>query len=231
MPDNNFSYIVFFARIESRLVGQVDPGDFQAHVVKQIRLWCSRRGLPTPTEIFGDPAPRGGHSIDYSFALLLGLVEPETLVVVPSLAHFAPTFGGLLRCLDAIASLNGRIASIEEHIEPLRASEAVALLKALAQMEMRVGPNPSPPESPTNPPIRRYRGGKRPYGFNVVSGEQGLGLVPNPEEQIVIERAKALRATGQSFREIARALRDEGLASSNGEPLYAIQIARMVKKH
>jgi len=163
---------------------------------------------------------------------MLDKVGPETLVVVPSLAHLAPTVEGLLGCLDAIAKQGGCIASIEDQIEPLRASEAVALLKALAQTALRVGPNPSPPESPTHPPIRRYRGGKRPYGFNVVGGEQGLGLglVPNPEEQMMIERAKALRATGQSLRKIARALHDEGLSNSSGEPLHAIQIARIVKR-
>lgn len=230
MSTNNNSLAIFFARIEPHLVGQVDPGDFKALVVKQTRQWCSHRGLPTPIEIFGDPAPRVGDGIDYSFTLLLGLVEPETLVVVPSLAHFAPTFEGVRTCLDAIARLDGRIASIEDHIEPLRSSEAVAVMKALAQMAKRVGPVPSPPKSPTNTDIRRYRGGKRPYGFKLVDGEQGLDLVPNPEEMKVIERAKALRATGQSFRKIAQALCEEGLARSNGEPLHAIQIARMVKR-
>lgn len=48
----------------------------------------------------------------------------------------------------------------------------------------------------------RYRGGKRPYGFNIVDGE----LVKVPLEQEMITLARSLRAQGEPLRSIRATL-------------------------
>jgi DNA invertase Pin-like site-specific DNA recombinase len=45
---------------------------------------------------------------------------------------------------------------------------------------------------------RLYNGGKRQFGWDLVDGR----LVPNVTEQAVIERMKAMRANGATYREI-----------------------------
>jgi DNA invertase Pin-like site-specific DNA recombinase len=47
-----------------------------------------------------------------------------------------------------------------------------------------------------------YNGGKRPFGHDVVHGR----LVENAAEQAVLTRMRAMRAEGQSYRAIARAV-------------------------
>jgi putative DNA-invertase from lambdoid prophage Rac len=49
------------------------------------------------------------------------------------------------------------------------------------------------------------RGGKRPFGFDVVNDR----LVPNANEQVAIARMKALRAKGAPLREISKAIASE----------------------
>ena len=45
---------------------------------------------------------------------------------------------------------------------------------------------------------QRYNGGKRQFGWDVVDGR----LVPNAAEQAIIERMKAMRASGATYRQI-----------------------------
>ena len=47
-----------------------------------------------------------------------------------------------------------------------------------------------------------YGGGKRPFGFDVAEDK----LVPNADEQAAIERMKAMRRHGATYREIGDAI-------------------------
>lgn len=48
-----------------------------------------------------------------------------------------------------------------------------------------------------------FSGGKRPYGFDIVKeGDKIQRMVPNAGEQAVIERMKAMRANGDTYRKI-----------------------------
>ena len=61
---------------------------------------------------------------------------------------------------------------------------------------------------------RPQDGGQPPYGFTVA--EDGKTLVPNAEEQAVLDRIAELRATGASLRAIVRHLEDEGFTTRSG---------------
>jgi len=52
---------------------------------------------------------------------------------------------------------------------------------------------------------RLFNGGKRPFGFDIVGERPDLRLVPNAQEQAALERARALRDEGKSYRDIADA--------------------------
>jgi len=56
----------------------------------------------------------------------------------------------------------------------------------------------------------------------------GKTLLANRAEQKVIEKARALKATGMSLRGISTALAAEGLLARNGKPFLAPQVQRMV---
>jgi putative DNA-invertase from lambdoid prophage Rac len=47
-----------------------------------------------------------------------------------------------------------------------------------------------------------FSGGKRPYGFDIVQDGDVQRIVPNATEQAVIERMKAMRAAGATYRAI-----------------------------
>jgi putative DNA-invertase from lambdoid prophage Rac len=47
-----------------------------------------------------------------------------------------------------------------------------------------------------------FSGGKRPYGFDIVEAGDVRRLVPNATEQAAIERMKAMRADGATYRAI-----------------------------
>ena len=47
-----------------------------------------------------------------------------------------------------------------------------------------------------------FGGGRRPFGFDIVQDGDVQRMVPNATERAVIERMKAMRANGATYREI-----------------------------
>ena len=68
-----------------------------------------------------------------------------------------------------------------------------------------------------------YCGGLVPYGQMLVSGE----LVTNPNEQAIINRAKALKAEGHSLRTIATMFSNEGLKTRKDTDFSHVLVSRM----
>jgi DNA invertase Pin-like site-specific DNA recombinase len=69
-------------------------------------------------------------------------------------------------------------------------------------------------------------GGLAPYGTRL--GEDGRTLVPNAEEQAIIEEARALRASGVTIRGVAATLATRGMLSRVGRPFGVTQIVRLL---
>jgi DNA invertase Pin-like site-specific DNA recombinase len=68
----------------------------------------------------------------------------------------------------------------------------------------------------------KYTGGFPPYGYT--ADEEG-NLIEHPGEQIIVRRARELRAQGHTLRAVACAL---GTNQRTGKPFAASQIARMM---
>jgi hypothetical protein len=51
-----------------------------------------------------------------------------------------------------------------------------------------------------------FNGGKRPFGFDIEGEGKDRRLVPNANEQDALAHARAMRADGKTFRDIAAAL-------------------------
>lgn len=75
--------------------------------------------------------------------------------------------------------------------------------------------------------VRRAQGkatNHAPWGYLAEDGT----LVPNPHEQAIAERARALRAEGLSFHRIRAQLTAEGYTSRRGHPLAYDAVYKMV---
>ena len=53
-----------------------------------------------------------------------------------------------------------------------------------------------------SPSQRVFSGGSRPFGSDIVLDGETSRLVPNPAEMSVIERMRAMRKNGETFRAI-----------------------------
>ena len=68
-----------------------------------------------------------------------------------------------------------------------------------------------------------YCGGSVPYGQMLENGE----LVSNPNEQVIINRAKTLKAEGHSLRTIATMFSNEGLKTRKDTDFSHVLVSRM----
>lgn len=74
---------------------------------------------------------------------------------------------------------------------------------------------------------RNERVGNLPFGFQLA--ENGICLVPNPEEQASIARIIDLRATGFTLREIADELNRDGIMTRRGSTWHHVYVANILK--
>ena len=71
-----------------------------------------------------------------------------------------------------------------------------------------------------------YAAGAPPLGFRA----EGRQLVPDPDEQAVVQRIVELRSDGTSLRRIAATLTAEGLAPKRGGAWHPQQVARVLDR-
>lgn len=79
---------------------------------------------------------------------------------------------------------------------------------------------------------KRARGeriGKIPRGMRLA--DDGVHLVPNEQERAVIERARALRAGGLSFADVAARLAEEGHRTRAGRPFRRNGVHAMLRRY
>jgi DNA invertase Pin-like site-specific DNA recombinase len=75
---------------------------------------------------------------------------------------------------------------------------------------------------------RGERIGTVPYGYRLA--DDGRHLLPEPAEQAVIDKVRALRQVPLPLRQIVDRLEQEGVRGRRGHPLRLTQVARMVSR-
>ena len=73
-------------------------------------------------------------------------------------------------------------------------------------------------------------GGLVPYGFSKIGSGREARLVENPDEVVVLERVRELRAGKMSLDRISLALESDGLLNRVGKPFNRKQIDRLLKR-
>lgn len=71
-----------------------------------------------------------------------------------------------------------------------------------------------------------YGGGRPAYGTMAANRE----LVPNPDEEAIVERVVTMRRQGSSYRQIATSLSNEGLTNRSGGPWNPNQVRRITQR-
>lgn len=71
-----------------------------------------------------------------------------------------------------------------------------------------------------------YGGGRPAYGYRATGGT----LEANPDELAIVDQVTRLRASGASYREIARALVDAGLTTRSGGQWNPNQVRRIAQR-
>lgn len=72
-------------------------------------------------------------------------------------------------------------------------------------------------------------GGSPPYGYSVVGKGHSATLVPNPEEQGLIQVVRTLAATGRAIEGIRGDIERRGFRNRHGKPFAWVQIRRMIE--
>ena len=75
---------------------------------------------------------------------------------------------------------------------------------------------------------RGERVGAIPYGSRL--DDDGIHLLPEPSERVVVALARELRADGLSLRAVSAELDARGYVARSGRPFLAPQVARMVAR-
>jgi len=134
---------------------------------------------------------------------------------------------------DALATaekLNKRGKGLVSICEKLDTTSAIGeffftLLASLAQMERKLIGERTAAALAQKRSNGEKTGGSVPYGYRVQDGR----LIPDPEQQCIIERIRELRAEGRSYQGIADILAEEGTYNRRGRKFAETQIIRILK--
>ena len=77
--------------------------------------------------------------------------------------------------------------------------------------------------------IGGHIGGEAPYGYCKIGTGKEARLEPNPAEQVVVDKAGAMKREGRPARWIAAELNRQNYRSRVGNPFQATQVVRMLK--
>ncbi len=161
---------------------------------------------------------------------LLALVNAREVatIIVAKLDRLTRSIGDLAALLDRFERHGVSFVSVAESFDTRSSSGrlAIHILGSVAQWEREaIGER-------TRDVLRHKqdqgeRVGQVPFGFQLA--DDGVQLEPNPEEQRLLSRMRALHAEGMSTRQIAKALQAEGETTRRGTPWRYEYVARALR--
>ena len=154
-------------------------------------------------------------------AIKAGTAEALIVVKLDRLTRSVADLGYLVETYFSKAGL----LSVSEQIDTRSASGRLVLnvLASVSQWEREAIGERTTAVKQSMKANGLYCGGLVPYGKMLVSGE----LVSNPNEQAIIDRAKALRSEGHSLRTIAAMFSQEGLRTRKDTDFSHTLVSRM----
>jgi site-specific DNA recombinase len=205
----------------------VDSVSLDAQRAK-IEAWC----LLNDYELSAVHVDAGisGKSADNRPGLQAALTDCRegSALVVYSLSRLSRSIRDTLDLSDKLAKAGADLVSLSEKIDTTSAAGKMVfrLLAVMNEFERDQISERTTAALQYKKSKGEKTGGAIPYGHDLDAN--GVSLLPNPNEQDVIARAKALHAGGLSLRKIADELDRRGFIPRNGGVFYAEQIRRMV---
>lgn len=155
--------------------------------------------------------------------------QADALVVV-KLDRLTRSVRGLADLLDNhFADGKAALMSVGEHIDTSSASGRMVLniLVTIGQWEREAIGERTAAALRHKRNRGEYAGGKVPFGH--VLDDDGVTLLPHPDEQAAVTLARALRANGLPLRAVADELAKRGHVSRTGRPLSSSAVWRLTK--
>ncbi len=207
--------------------GQAQDGVSLAAQEAKIRAWAELNDC-SEVEIHVD-AGISGKRADNRPALqdALAACGKGDALVVYSLSRLARSTLDTIVIAQRLQRLGADLVSLSEKIDTTTAAGKMVfrMLAVLAEFERdQVAERTT--MALAHKKAKGERTGEVPYGFRVAP--DGIRLEPEPQEQIAVAKAKALRAAGQSLREIAAALASEGF-KSRGKAWHPMTVKNIVE--
>lgn len=216
---------VVYTRVST--AGQANDGVSMDAQESKARAWADFNGY-SKVEVFSD-AGISGSSMDKRDGLSQALkaIEKGDVLIVYSLSRLARSTKDTLEISDRLAKRGADLVSLSEKIDTTNAAGKMVfrMLAVLSEFE-RDQVAERTKTALCHKKSKGERVGAIPYGFCLA--EDGKTLQECGEEQQAIEKAKELKLSGMSLRQIANALQADGYKARNGHEFAAMQISRML---
>lgn len=208
--------------------GQADDGVSLDAQRAKIAAWADLNGY-TLGEVFADEGISGAKADRPGLALALDAVKRGDALVVYSLSRLARSTRHTLEIGERLEKVGADLVSLSERIDTTSAAGRMVfrMLAVLAEFER------DQTSERTSMALKHKRsrgektGGSVPFGFDLDA--DGVHLIENDQEQVVIREARELHRTGLSLRKVASELHVRGLVARNGRPFQAAQVQRMIQ--
>jgi site-specific DNA recombinase len=179
---------------------------------ERIAQWCAANGYELD-RLYEDAGVSGGRA-DNRPALKSCLVHAcrgKATLVTYALPRLARSTKDALAISERLSRAGAELVSLSERLDTTTAAGKMVfrMLAVLAEFERDLIAERTAMAIRHKRARREYTGGAAPYGWRVSS--DGVTLEPDPAEQEVIRRARALRAAGLSLRGVGGELLGEGM--------------------
>ncbi len=199
---------------------------------KAIRTFCKAKGLRL-VAVFSDEGQSGSNGLDSRRGLAEALARIErgeaSGLIVYRLDRLARD---LILQETTIQSLRATGAAVLSVSEPDTDSDDPTrvlmrqMMGAFAQYERTLIRGRMMAGKAAKVAQGGYGGGRPAYGYRATGGT----LEANPDELAIVDQVTSLRASGASYREIARALVDAGLTTRSGGQWNPNQVRRIAQR-
>jgi site-specific DNA recombinase len=195
----------------------------------KIRAWALLNDIPAEDVLIFVDAGISGKSMRKRKGLAdaLECIGSGDALVFYSLSRLARSTKDALEIADSLRDKGADLVSISEKLDTTTAAGRMifTVLAAMSQFERDLAS-----ERVTMVLQHKKANGERtgsvPYGYRL--GDDGIHLVEDEGEQLVIRKVERLRAARNSYRKISDVLYKGGFVSRNGRPFEAMQIKRML---